>query len=263
MTKVQGKWVVTETRRAFPYNPEIMEFAAESGATYTPRRDRSLARLLADEEADLVIVWEDEGPVLYQGEEEFFYHPSMGKNRVSRLRNGQSDPMVEAMDLRPGMEVLDCTLGLGSDALVASYVTGENGRVVGVDSSPLITAVVRWGIRKYAQGPVWLKQALERIEIICRDHLELLQELPDQSFDIVYFDPMFRHPIQASQPISPLRQLANHDPLNPRALAEAFRVCRRRVVVKERVRDDEFERLGLKRITGGKHSTIAFGILER
>ncbi len=254
--------MVTETRKGIPGNPEILEFAAESGARYTPRQDRSLARILADETALGVIVWEPEGPVLYQGAERFFYHPSMGKNRVSRLRRGESDPIITAMGLKAGMEVLDCTLGLGADALVISFVVGKAGRVLGVESTPITAAIVRWGIRKYPHGPQWLKEAMDRIEITCADHLALLRGLPDDSFDIVYFDPMFRHPVPSSKPISPLRQLANHRPLSAEALFEAIRVCRKSVVLKERYDSTEFERLGFREVVMGNHSEIAYGVLD-
>ncbi len=255
-------YVVTETRTGIPGDPELMQFALESGASYTPRRDRSITKIMADEDAVGVIIWEQEGPVLYQGGERFFYHPSMGKNRVSRIRKGQSDPMVEAMGLEKGCEVLDCTMGLGADALVVSFVVGDEGRVVGVESSPITAAIVRWGIKKYSKGPAWLKGAMDRIEIICGEHLEVLKELPDRSFDIVYFDPMFRHPINSSRAISPLRQLANHKPLSEEAVAEALRVARRRVVVKERAGSTEFERLGFKPVFAGEHREIAYGIID-
>lgn len=50
--------------------------------------------------------------------------------------------MVEAMDLKPKMSVLDCTLGLGTDATVASYIVGENGKVVGLESATLIYLIL-------------------------------------------------------------------------------------------------------------------------
>jgi 16S rRNA G966 N2-methylase RsmD len=133
---------------------------------------------------------------------------------------------------------------------------------VGVESSPLIAAIVHWGIKKHVKGPVWLKQALDRIEIVSGDHLHFLKNRPDNSFDIVYFDPMFRHPINASQPISRLRQLANHEPLTMEAFNEAIRVSRKLVVVKERQESSEFAWLGLKRFVAGKYSEIAYGILD-
>jgi len=259
---IMKRYVATETRSGNPGDPELMQFAAEAGVSYVLRRDRSIARIMAEEEADGVIVWKQEGPVLDLGGERFFYHPSMGKNRVSQIRKGHSDPMIEAMGLKRGWEVLDCTLGLGADALVVSFVVGDEGRIVGVESSPVTAAIVRWGIKKYSKGPAWLKAAMDRIEIICADHLEVLKQLPARSFDIVYFDPMFRHPIKSSCAISPLRQLADHRPLTEEAIAEALRVSRSRVVLKERVGSTEFERLGFKPVFTGEHRDIAYGIIE-
>ncbi|NLB17158.1 MAG: class I SAM-dependent methyltransferase [Syntrophomonadaceae bacterium] len=254
--------VVTETRTGSPGNSEMLEFAAEAGIRYSPRQDRSLALVMEDERVSWVVVWEREGPLLYRGGERFFYHPSMGKNRVSRLRRGESDPLVQAFDLGPGMEVLDCTLGLGADALVISYVVGSTGRVVGIESSSLVAAIVRWGIKKYAKGPVWLQQALDKIEVHAGNHFEVLQSQPSQSFDIVYFDPMFRNPITVSSGISPLRALANPEPLMIEAVQEAQRVARRRVVLKERYQSHEFHRLGFEQVQIGKKSEIAYGIMD-
>src|SRR5438132_140733 len=55
--------------------------------------------------------------------------------RVLRARKGEVDPLVAAGELREGDSVLDCTLGLGGDALVAAATT--NARVVGLEKSPL------------------------------------------------------------------------------------------------------------------------------
>ncbi|NLV16167.1 MAG: class I SAM-dependent methyltransferase [Syntrophomonadaceae bacterium] len=252
---------MTETRTGFP-DPEMLMFAAGAGIPYSPRQDRSLARVMEDEKVSRVVVWEREGPILYGGEEKFFYHPSMGKNRVSRLRRGESDPLVQALDLAPGLEVLDCTLGLGADALVISYVVGSAGRVMGTESSPLVAAIVRWGIKKYVKGPVWLQEALDRIEIHTGDHFEILRSQPSQSFDIVYFDPMFRNPIAVCSGISPLRPLANPEPLMVEAVQEARRVARRRVVLKERYQSQEFQRLGFEQVQMSKKSEIAYGIMD-
>ena len=63
----------------------------------------------------------------------------------------------------------------------------------------------------------WLNQAVNRVEVITTDHQTYLQRQPDNSYDIVYFDPMFSRPVLHSQPISPLRKLANHDALDTTA----------------------------------------------
>ena len=44
--------------------------------------------------------------------------------RVQRLKKHESDHFSAALALKPGMRVLDCTMGLASDAVVASFITG-------------------------------------------------------------------------------------------------------------------------------------------
>ena len=108
----------------------------------------------------------------------------------------------------------------------------------------------------------WLDEAIKRIEVVNSEHYNFLRNLPDNSYDIVYFDPMFRKPLLKSQPILPLRSLANKQPLNKAAVEEACRVARKRVVIKELAAGNEFERLGFKPIIRSKHRKIAFGVIE-
>lgn len=53
--------------------------------------------------------------------------------RVKRVLRGEKDPLIEAAQLKPGDSFLDCTLGLGSDAITASCATGANGKVAGIE----------------------------------------------------------------------------------------------------------------------------------
>ncbi|MGE5404149.1 MAG: class I SAM-dependent methyltransferase [Candidatus Saccharibacteria bacterium] len=253
--------IITGTRRTTDSElDEILEFASEAGAVYVPRNNKSLDKLMNEHTVPRIIVWEPEGPVLYTNNQRFFYHPSMGKTRAAHLRKGKPDVMVEAMALEAGMSVLDCTMGLGADALVASYVVGPAGRVLAVESSRLIMAIVKCGIRKHTQGPIWLDEALRRIEIINAHHFSILKQQSDKSFDVVYFDPMFEKPVSSSAGISPMRSLANYDKLSIESWQEAKRVARHRVVVKERQDSMEFDRLNVDEIIGGKSSTIAYGV---
>jgi hypothetical protein len=71
-----------------------------------------------------------------------------------------------------------------------------------------------------------------------------LRSLPDKSADIVYFDPMFRIPVEESSSISPYRFIANPEPLSLEAVTEAVRVARRKVILKDHRDSPEFDRLG-------------------
>jgi len=241
---------------------DFNKFLAESGFPYISRNRRSLEVLQQENQADSVVVWYSEGPVLYSGGDKFFFHPSMAKNRLGGYRKqGVEDPFVYACGIEDGDSLLDCTLGLGADAIVASYFTPQ-GIVIGLDSSRAIAMVVKWGMKLYDSPMIWLKEAVNRIQVINSEHYQYLSTLNDNSFDLVYFDPMFRQPLLKSQAISPLRSLANPLPLDLKAIEQACRVARKRVVIKERVEGTELQRLGCTTIISGKHRKIAFGVIQ-
>ena len=168
---------------------------------------------------------------------------------------------MEALDLQPGQSVLDCTLGLGTDALVCSYVVGELGQVVGLEINPLMAALVARGLQYYQTPEEKLKAALRRIQVIKADYSDFISNAPEGSFDAVYFDPMFRQPLDSSSGISPLRSLADHRPVEPWAIARARQVAKRRVVMKERAGSGELARLGFTRFIGSKSSRVVYGYL--
>lgn len=254
----------TQSKSEAVFYPELQAFLQETGIEFIKRERKSLEKIKSENRADAVIVWKREGPVLY-GEkgEEFYFHPSMAKVRISSFRKFKTlDPMIEAFALQEKDEVLDCTLGLGADAIVASYFAPQ-GRIVGIEYSPLVATLVKWGMRMYHSSMEWLNQAIKKIEVVNADYKNYLRFLKDNSYDIVYFDPMFRKPVLKSQAISPLRGLANPDPVDAESLKEAIRVARKRVVMKEMFTSGEFERLGFKKIVGSPNNKIAYGVIEK
>ncbi len=171
----------------------------------------------------------------------------MGALRAKRLSRRDTrdvpptarDPFLDAAGLCVGDEVLDCTVGLGADALVAATAVGPAGRVVGVEASPALAAWVAEGLRRHGD------EAARRIEIRTGDHADALASLPDRSFDVVLFDPMFRHARAEPAGFDVVRRLADPRPLSPAALARARRVARRWVVVKDGAPGWDLTRLGL------------------
>ncbi|NMC27051.1 MAG: class I SAM-dependent methyltransferase [Syntrophomonadaceae bacterium] len=253
--------IVTTTQSQDSVSVPMAEFLSESRFPYVPRRGLSLAKLAAQNGADAVIVWEEQGPVLRAGEEKLFFHPSMAKSRIAAHRKqGRVDNMVKACQLQPGDSFLDCTLGMGADAIVASYFSGT-GAITGLESQPALAAVIGWGMKLYRGKMPWLNQAVQRVQVIAVHHRDYLQMQPDRSQDIIYFDPMFSQPLLQSQPISALRRYANHDALDPCSIDEACRVARKRVVLKSEAGLCEFERLGFRRVEGSKHNPIAYGVI--
>lgn len=256
-------YIITTTAQSGIKNFNYLEeFIQDSGFPYIERKRQSLDELMRSHQADAIVVCYRQGPVLYSGHDKFFFHPSMAKNRLAAYRkNGTADPFIAACQLEPNDTLLDCTLGLGADAIVASYFTPE-GRVVGVEATPAIALVVKWGMKLYSSSMKWLNDAVHRIEVFNCEHSEYLKSLDSDSFDVVCFDPMFRRPLLKSQAISPLRALANAEPLDRETISEACRVARKRVVIKELASGTELQRLGCETIIGSKHRKIAFGVIE-
>jgi len=151
----------------------------------------------------------------------------------------ERDPLLEAAEIRPGDLVLDATLGLGADALVAAAACGPAGRVVALEASGPLAAWVDEGLRRLEAEPA------RRIEVRAGDHAALLAGLPPASFDVVLFDPMFRHAREAPGGFDVVRRLADPRPLDPAALAAARRVARRWVLVKDGAPGWDLTRLGL------------------
>jgi 16S rRNA G966 N2-methylase RsmD len=206
----------------------------------------------------------------------FSFHPSMALLRLIEINRGGTDRFLSAIAIQPGDQFLDATLGLGTDALVAASQVGEGGRVLAIEHSPLLAALVRDGLatlsRKFNPGThnpekdrAWcaLAEAAQRIEVLWGDHAKILSQLPADSFDIIYFDPMFRRTCEESASIRPLHHFSNPEPLAQEAITEADRVARKRVVLKERKGSGEFTRLGFTVTAGGKYSEVDYGIIHR
>ncbi|MNI75326.1 hypothetical protein D3C73_1314660 [compost metagenome] len=90
--------------------------------------------------------------------------------------------------------------------------------------------------------------------------MDALKQMPDKSADLIYFDPMFRDPIMESSAISPLRMFANNSSLTGEVIAEAKRVARKSIVLKEKKGSGEFERLGFETVERS-HTKIVYGVI--
>lgn len=221
----------------------------------------SMETFLAKKGLKAVLIASHLGPQVMTEEGLLRYHPNMGVPRVRTLKRGGSDHLVEACGLQPGMRFLDCTLGLASDSLVASFVTGPAGKVVGLEASPVLYKMVSSGLREYEIDDSDITAALRRIEPRYGKAEELMPAFPADSFDVVYFDPMFRRPIGNSSSMQPLRPATYHKPLDRTMVEMALRLAPK-VVVKER-EDDLLRSLGAREVLGGKYSKVRYGVIHR
>ena len=251
--------IVTTERKVRDYNLKLaQEVSRKYSIEFRPRNQEPIEKML--ESVDGIFVAKKNSLRFVSSQGEIFFHPNLAHVRIKNLNLGLPDRMVEAMQLKPGMTVLDCTLGLGSDSIVASYVS--KNRVIGLESSKVLSIIVEQGLQSFSDESTATVEAMRRIEVVNQDHLEFLKSLPRKSFDVVYFDPMFRHPILTSQPMNALRAFTNPNPLSEEVIDLARNVARHRVVLKENSRSGEFSRLGFEMSMTGKYSSVAYGFIE-
>ena len=250
--------VVTTSREADYRQKEIaQELARRLGLTFFPRKEVSLQEFF-NYNHGLIIV-QAEKLILKTQQGELFFHPNMAKLRINNLCQGHPDHLIQALNLQQGDSLLDCTLGLASDAITASFWLGEKGHVVGLEVVPLIYEITSYGLANCSLPYKKSEEALRRIRVINTHHLDYLKKLPDKSFDAVYFDPMFDKSILGSCAMVNLRQIAYTGSISEQNLQEAKRVARKRVVMKSRKGSKELERLGFINKAGGNYSNIEYG----
>ena len=238
------------------------QIAATLQVSFISRDRHSLSSLKNHYQVENIVVITKNGPIVHTLGGEYFFHLNMAELRIKNLKNGKNDHMMTAMSLTAGMSVLDCTLGLATDAVVASFIVGQTGKVVGLEASPILALIASYGLQHFTHDDEGITKALRRIQVVPKHCYEVLMSLPDNSFDIVFFDPMFRQPIYSSSNLKPLRYLADNGPITESALAEACRVANKRVVIKETSQSNEFERLGITTTYGGKYSSIQYGVIK-
>ncbi|GAB7056067.1 MULTISPECIES: class I SAM-dependent methyltransferase [unclassified Paenibacillus] len=229
---------------------------------YIERRQMSLSQLrrrYGDEE--ILLVSKERLEYHHARRAPLFFHPSTAVIRIKRLLKGESDPLLEIAGVRPGDRIVDCTAGLGSDALVFSFAVGADGKVTAIENAGIPCFLLQQGLKTYHSDVAGLNDAMRRIEVIQMDHLDYLRDLPDSSVDVVYFDPMFRKPITESASIGAIRGLADDRPLSEESVQEAIRASRRAVVMKEHRDSEQFARLGFAEVhlSGNK---IAYGVIR-
>src|SRR5262249_39516396 len=154
---------------------EARELAARFGLRAEPRAGMTLAALLQEAGGAPVLVLAARRADLYERGRVYRATVGMAFLRVLRARKGETDPLVALAALKPGDSVLDATLGLGGDALVAAHATGT--KVIGLEADPVVAAFTQAALRrlpKHGRDPGRL------IEVVRADHRAWLQHQPDR-----------------------------------------------------------------------------------
>lgn len=240
-----------------------MRIAKELEGKYVERKKRSVLAIQEVEEDDCLVVGKERLELYPFGEKEpFFFHPNSATFRIKRLMKGESDPFVEAASLSAGKTVLDCTLGLASDSIVASFIAGRDGKVTGIEANPFLSYIVKSGLKSWKSDISMMNEAMKQIEVVNTFSLPYLESLPNHSYDIVYFDPMFEEHILESDGIKALTRFAVYENLTERLIYEALRVAKDRVVLKDYFRSTRFERFHFD-VKVRKSSKFHFGVITK
>src|SRR5699024_9616781 len=101
---------------------------------FIDRNKRSISTLFENYKTDIATVGREKLTIIpYSSKTPINFHPSLSMIRAKRILGGQSDAFTEACRLTAGMSVLDCTMGLAADSIIASLVTGRGGAVTAVE----------------------------------------------------------------------------------------------------------------------------------
>ena len=240
---------------------EAQDLADYYNLPFIERNNKGIDKLLQLHDLKALLVLTEDGLAAYSlgQKEKLRFHPGMAVPRMRLAKVGQQEPLLKAIEPQEGMRVLDCTLGLASDALTVALAIGEEGRVFGLEASPAIYIITDYGLRHYLTANKAIAQALKRITVQNENYNQFLPACREK-FDVVYFDPMFDHGLYKSQSINALRPFADYSPLTPEIVRQALTLAPKAVV---KYRQEAKLNLKFYEIIKGNYSPIAFGVCYR
>lgn len=237
--------VTTAYRPTDGLKKDAEKVARELAIPFMERNKRSLEKMHEVLKSDVLVAAKERLEFYPVGTTEpFFFHPNSSAFRTKRPI--ENDPLIEISGLQAGDSFVDCTLGMGSDAIVASQWVGEEGMVIGCEAHETIAYVIKKGLALYDKMP-HLIDAMRRIQVVHAEAVDYLTSLPDDSVDVVYMDPMFTEEIAEASNFMPLRSTANTSQLTDAWVEQAIRTARKSVVLKAHFRSTDFEKFGFQR----------------
>lgn len=246
---MRGVTIVTTAGRPDELSQALADKAcAALGIQFEPRKKRSVAKISQQLGAHVIVAGKNRYEYYAKGADApFFFHPNSAAFRLKRVARGEAEPLLTACQLEQGDSFLDCTLGIGADSMLAAYAVGGQGRVVGLEADRNIAFIVAQGMKAYDTSELPLTNCMRGIEVIHSEAFHYLKQQSDNSFDIVYMDPMFEKVIEESTNFEALRVAGSHIALTGEWVNEAKRVAKKRVVLKAHYQSEWFEQFGFQR----------------
>ena len=164
--------------------------------------------------------------------------------RLRHIAAGEGDPLIRAADLRSGDEVVDCTYGLGRDAVVAAHIVGPSGSITALEASAALFYMANEN-EPLSQFDGGIDAEPAPVTLVHGDARVWLNDPAADSADVVLIDPMFETPKSSDASFGLLRSLADDGSLDQEWVDAAKRVARRCVVVKTGRWEPWFDAVGL------------------
>ncbi|UOQ47697.1 class I SAM-dependent methyltransferase [Gracilibacillus caseinilyticus] len=254
--------ITTAGRTTDIFIREAQVLAEQYHFPYVERKGVSVEQLKKRYHTDVLVVGKNRLNLSPQElQTDVFFHPNMAMVRAKRLLKGEGDPFIQATGLRSGMSYLDCTLGLASDAIIASIAVGPSGVVTGVEGSFPLYLLVKEGLQHYQSANAAINTAMKQIEVKHAMHLQFLQHTETNAYDVIYFDPMFEERIDTSDGIKGLRSRSITEAITEHTIAEAKRVARKRVVLKDHYKSKRFAEFGFEQQIR-KTALFHYGVID-
>ncbi len=117
--------------------------------------------------------------------------------QLPRLKRAskKNELIARACHIGDKTRILDCTAGLGHDALLLAWLGAE---VHLLERHPVLYTLLCASLQQASQHTA-LADVVQRMHILHTDGVDYLQQVPAQQFDVIYLDPMFPKPVIADK----------------------------------------------------------------
>ncbi len=254
-------WGVTCSARAdSALCQRAIAIAQELGCTYWDRPEGRLSDFIHARGLGALVVVGKRDIVVHTPHARLRHHPNAAVLRVINMLRNRRDTFVELAQLAPGDHLLDCTCGMGADAIAAAHAVGTGGSVRALEASPLLALLTRCGMQRY-QHPNHsaVTAAMRRVHVSNARYQDMLPTYPDNRVDVVYFDPMFSQTVTDSNGLELVRTFAQTGLPQQIDIAEAKRVARRCVLMKDQMPGRTLQALGFSIIK--KARRFCYGLI--
>lgn len=225
-------------------------------------REKNLLHMAEKYGEDGFLIYGKKPTFLWSKNGIYKFHLGTAVLRIAELKKGHGDRLCNLLP-EGCQSILDCTFGQGGDSIVLSWFLRNQGHVTALEGSRSLYEVGKEGLSVLDGENEEMTGALRRIQLLYKNFHEVLKVLPSKAFDVIYFDPMFKHPVKREEnSMEGFRSVALYDPLTEEVLGLAMKAAKKMVIVKERPFSALF-RTGVFTEVHCKHGqTTAYGVIE-